>query len=115
MAATPKDFSVTFTDLAGSKVVQKETFSNTDVANAYATCYSNGSLTYCIVKQDCLLADISHESGIADTTQLQLFINSTDVNARFIVASVLTSINNRMPFPIGVIKAGSMIQFKELA
>jgi len=113
MAATPKDFEVVFTD--GSKVVQQETFSNTDVANAYATCYNNGSLTYCIVNQDCWISDIKHESGIADTTQLQIFVNSRDINVRIIVAGVLTSINNRLPYPIGKIPRGSMVAFKELA
>lgn len=115
MVATPKDFTIVLTDVGGNKVVQQESFSNTDVANAYATSYSTGSLTYIIAKQDCMLSDISHESGIADTTQLQLFVNGEDKNVRFIVASVLTSINNRLPFPIGVIPKGAMIQFKELA
>lgn len=115
MAATPKDFEITFTDKTNTKIVQHETFSNTDVANAFATCYNNGSLTFCIVNQDCFISDIKHESGIADTTQLQLFINSRDVNVRFIVAGILSSINNRLPHPIGLIRAGSMIQLKELA
>jgi len=113
MAATPKDFEVIFTD--GKKVVQHETFSNTDVANAYATNYNNGSLTYCIVNQDCYISDIKHETGIADTTQLQIFVNSRDINVRVLVSGILASINNRLPYPIGKIPAGSMVAFKELA
>ena len=115
MVATPKDFTVVFTDVGGNKIVQQESFSNTDVADAYATSYATGGLTYAIAKQDCMIGDISHESGIADTSQLQLFVNGEDKNVRIIVASVLTSINNRLPYPIGVIPKGAMIQFKELA
>ena len=113
MAAAAKDGFLVFTDDVG-KVVQHESFNNTDVANAYATFYSNGTLTFVIVKQDCWLSDVVLEAAPTDTTQMQLFINGTDVNIRLLDAGVVAAVNNRLSAPIGKIRAGSMIQLKEL-
>ena len=116
MSATPQNGTIVMT--AGPKsgaVLQSETYSNTDVVGAYATWYSNGTLTFVIAKHNCFISDISEVDGIADTTQLQLYINGTDVNVRLLESGILTSVNNRLPHAIGPIKAGSMIQLKELA
>ena len=98
----------------GGVVVQTETFSNTDVNAAYGTFYSNGGLTFVIIKQDCWLTDIILDVDVTDTSQMQLFINGRDLNIRVLCASVVAAVNNRLSSPIGLIRAGSMIQIKEL-
>ena len=47
MAAAAKDGHIIFAGSpTGEVILQSESFSNTDVANALATWYSNGSLTF---------------------------------------------------------------------
>ena len=115
MVAAPKDGHIILTNAPGGITVQQESFNNTDVANAYATWFSNGGLTFIIAKQDCWINDVVLEAAATDTTQMQLFIDSSDKNIRFINANVVAAVNNRLSSAIGPIKAGSQIQIKELA
>ena len=115
MVAAAQNFNLIFSNSArGGVVVQSETASNTDINAAYATFYSNGGLTYVNVRQDCWLTDIILDVDVTDTSQMQLFINGKDLGIRFLCASVVAAVNNRLSSPIGLIKAGSMIQIKEL-
>ena len=114
MAASAKNGFLEFSAGPNGPTVQREAFSNTDVANAFATFYSNGALTFVIVKQDCWLTDIVIAADTEDTGQIQLFVNGTDVNVRWVNEGIVAAVNNRLKSPIGPIKAGSMIQLKEL-
>jgi len=115
MAAAAQNFNLIFSNAPyGGKIVQTESASNTDVANAYATFYSNGGLTFAVVKQDCYLTDIILDVDVTDTSQMQVFIDGRDINMRVLCASVVAAVNNRLSSPLGIIKKGAMIQIKEL-
>ena len=113
MAATPYKGRINFGTRDGGTFV--ENIYGPDVANDYIQWYSNGQLDFVIVQQDCWITDIVLSAAGVDTAQLQLFINGHDTNIRFLGAGIIVTVNNRVPSPYGPIKAGSMIQLKELA
>lgn len=115
MAATPYKGRINFVNTPGGPSVQSEAVYGPDVANDYIQWYSNGQLDFVIVKHDCYLDDIVLTAAGVDTARLQLFINGTDVNHQFIGGGIIVTVNNRVPNSIGPIKAGSMVQLKELA
>jgi len=116
MAAAAQNFNLIFSNApSGGKIVQTESGSNTDIANAYATWYSNGGLTFVTVKQDCYLTDIILDVDVTDTSQMQFFLDGRDINMRVLCASVVAAVNNRLSSPIGIIRKGTMLQVKELA
>lgn len=114
MAAAAKNGFIELSAGPNGPAVQREAFTNTDIVNNYATFFSNGSLTFVVAKQDCWLTDIVIAADTTDTGQMQLFINGSDVNVRWVNEGIVAAVNNRLNQPIGPIKAGSLIQLKEL-
>jgi hypothetical protein len=115
MAATPYKGILNLVSSPGGPTIQSEAFYGPDVANDYIQWYSNGQLDFVIVKNDCFIDDIKLSAAGVDTARLQLFINGVDVNHQFLDAGIVSTVNNRMNNAIGPIKAGSMVQLKELA
>lgn len=115
MVAAPYKGTINLTAGPGGRVIQQEAIYGPDVANDYIQWYSNGQLDFVIAKQDCYISDIVLTAAGTDTARMQLFINGTDVNTQFIKAGQVSTVNNRIAQPIGPIRAGSMIQLKELA
>jgi len=110
MAATPVYGVLT---LKG-RGMQMQSITTTDVVNGYWT-FDGTSQKFYIVPMDCMVEDIAMSGDGTDTKKVKLFINGRDVGVVLRLAGLVNTVNNRIPVAIGPIKAGSMIQFQELA
>jgi len=109
MANTAFKGTMTISNIDGT--VQSEVFGNTDVSLAYSTFYSNGGATFCKVRKDGFITDISLAIVAADTTKyLKFFINQTDTGIRSLQSNCFHTLSvrfpNRTPIPV---RAGQTI------
>ena len=116
MAATPVYGTVSFQGLSGAQIV--EPFTVTDVANAYCTFDSSG-LTFVNLPEPATLVDIVLSADGTDTKKLRIWVNNKDTGITYRDASVIVSVNNRIPLPIKLgnptSRQGVQFQFKQLA
>jgi len=111
MAATPVYGTVTLKGAAG---VIQAAVTTTDVADGWVTWDDSGQ-KFLVVPFDCYIEDIAMSGDGTDTKKWKLYVNSRDAGITVRLAGLVNTVNNRIPVPLGAIRAGSMIQFKELA
>jgi len=114
MAAAAFKGSITLVGAGGQTQIESGAFS--DVTAAYATWDNWGGATNFKVKiaGPVFIRDICFITGGTDTTRNILEVDNRDTGIKVINAGVITSVDNRIPVPIGPIRQGSEIRLKQL-
>lgn len=117
MAATPKTGNVTLLGRSGKTYTYN--IYNSDVSNAFVTwatagAAGTGSVTFITAPEDCVIADMSVVTGIADTTSLVLWLDDGPVPGSVVLwANVVNTLASRFIPRIGI-KKGRKVQFAEV-
>lgn len=114
MAAAAFRGTITFVGAGGARQVETVYFS--DVNAAYVTWDNWGGATYCkiTIPGPIYIQDISVLTGGTDCSRSQLEINNRDTGIKILHKGVITTVDNRVPIPIGKIAAGAEVRLKQL-
>jgi len=114
MAAAAFKGSLTIQNAAGETQIESGAFS--DVTAAYATWDNWGAANHFKVKiaGPAYIKDICFITGGTDCTRCILEVDNRDAGIKIINQAVITSVDNRVPIPIGPIRTGSEIRLKQL-